>query len=207
MEIYLIRHAQSKGNEGAIVQGQTDQGLSELGKEQAKELATCQELKKITAIYSSDLGRAIETATPLSRKLRLEIKTDPDLREAAFGIWENLTYDEVRKKFSDEYTKWHFNYFERPEWFESFESHFNRVKKAIEKILLTHEPNEKIAIVTHGGSIKTQLGYFNKLSGQELVKYSTLNCSLTLIYFNSNKNYEEGKIIYYNKETTKLIKV
>ena len=39
MEIILIRHAQSKGNESNTVQGYSDHGLSELGKEQAKLLA------------------------------------------------------------------------------------------------------------------------------------------------------------------------
>ena len=73
MDVILIRHAQSKGNASSIVQGQTDKGLSELGKEQARQLSEHFNPFDITAIYSSDLERAFQTATPTAKKLKLEI--------------------------------------------------------------------------------------------------------------------------------------
>jgi len=204
MQIILIRHAQSKGNEANIVQGQIDEGLSGLGKEQALELSEYFQTEDITAIYSSDLGRAVQTATPTAKKLNLEIKTDTDLREAHFGIWEGLTYNEVKEKYEKEYSEWHRNYYIRPPWFESFELHQKRIKKAIEKILVENNYDSKVAVVTHGGSIKTQLGFFKKLSGEELTQFTTLNCSLTLISFNPSVKYNDGKLIYYNKEVVKI---
>ena len=204
MEIILIRHAQSKGNETGTVQGHTDHGLSELGKIQAEQLSEYFNLGDLSAIYSSDLGRAVQTAQPTSNKLKLNIEIDYDLREADFGIWENLTYNAVKEKYPSEYVAWHSNYYIRPIWFESFESHQSRMKKAIQRILIKHDLNEKVAVFTHGGSIKTQLGYFKKLSGEELTQFITLNCSLTLIKFNPSKNYETGKLIYYNKEVIKI---
>ncbi len=204
MQIILIRHAQSKGNEANIVQGQIDEGLSGLGKEQALELSEYFQTEDITAIYSSDLGRAVQTATPTAKKLNLEIKTDTDLREAHFGIWEGLTYNEVKEKYEKEYSEWHRNYYIRPPWFESFELHQKRIKKAIEKILVENTYDSKVAVVTHGGSIKTQLGFFKKLSGEELTQFTTLNCSLTLISFNPSVKYNDGKLIYYNKEVVKI---
>lgn len=200
MQLILIRHAQSKGNEANIVQGQTDEGLSSLGKGQAKELSEYFKPGDITAIYSSDLGRALQTAMLTAEKLNLEIKTDTDLREAHFGIWEGLTYLEVKEKYKKEYSDWHQNYYIRPPWFESFESHQQRIKRALEKILLENSYDSKIVVFTHGGSIKTQLGHFKKLSGGELTQFTTLNCSLTLINFNPTTKYENGKLIYYNKE-------
>ncbi len=200
MQLILIRHAQSKGNEANIVQGQTDEGLSGLGTEQAKKLSDYFQIGDITAIYSSDLGRAMQTAEPTAKKLGLKITVDAKLREAHFGIWEGLTFSEVKEKFPDEYTKWHKNYFIRPQWFESYESHRSRIQKAIENILPENGYDSKIAIFTHGGSIKTQLGYFKNLSGKDLTEYKTMNCSLTLINFNPTIKYEDGKLIYYNKE-------
>src|SRR3989338_6655939 len=199
MDILLIRHAQSKGNETNTVQGQTDEGLSELGKSQALNLTEYFNSGDLNAIYSSDLRRAVETAEPTAKKLNLEIKKDIDLREADFGIWEGLTYEEVKNKYSDEYNKWHKNYYIRPSWFESFESHYKRVKKALEKILNAHQLNDKVAVFTHGGSIKTQIGYFRKLDGEGLTEFTNLNCSITLIKFNPSKTYETGKLVYYNK--------
>lgn len=200
MQLILIRHAQSKGNEANIVQGQTDEGLSNLGIAQAKKLSEYFQAGDITAIYSSDLGRAMQTAEPTAKKLGLKITTDDKLREAHFGIWEGLTFNEVKEKFSDEYTKWHRNYFIRPQWFESYESHRSRIQKAMENILLKNKADSKVAIFTHGGSIKTQLGHFKNLSGENLTEYKTMNCSLTLISFNPTIKYEDGKLVYYNKE-------
>lgn len=204
MEIILIRHAQSKGNESSTVQGQTDRGLSGLGKKQAGELIHFFNANALNAIYSSDLGRAMETAKPLSEKLNLQIITEPDLREADFGIWEELTYNEVKEKYPQEYSAWHMNYYIRPKWFESFDSHFKRIKRAIEKILQKHSLNEKIVVFTHGGSIKTQIGYFKKLTGEELTKFTNSNCSLTLLKFNPSRKYEDGELIYYNKEVINI---
>ena len=204
MQLILIRHAQSKGNEENIVQGQTDEGLSNLGKEQAKELKEYFQIGDITAIYSSDLGRAVQTAMPTAEKLNLEIKTDIDLREAHFGIWEGLAYNEVKEKYPEEYTEWHKNYYKRPHWFESFESHQTRIQKALKKILLENSYDSKVAVFTHGGSIKTQVGYFKNLNGEELTKFTNLNCSLTLINFNPSVKYADGKLIYYNKEVVKI---
>ncbi len=200
MEIILIRHAQSKGNETNTVQGKLDNGLSEPGIKQAKELSEHFQIGDLTAIYSSHLSRAVQTAEHTASKLNLKIITDVDLQEADFGIWEGLTYDGVKENYPKEYTNWHKNYFIRPHWFESFESHSKRVRRSIESILLNHKLNDKIAVFTHGGSIKTQVGYFKKLNGEELASFSTANCSLTLIKFNSSKKYEGGELIYYNKE-------
>ncbi len=198
MDLILIRHGQSKGNANNIVQGHLDEGLSDLGLDQANMLSKYFNNNDINYIYSSDLGRAIQTAEPSSKKLNISIKINPDFKEAGFGIWEGMTYDEVREKYSKEFSAWHGNYFIRPDWFESFENHQTRVRKGIEEILANHKKDDKIAIFTHGGSIKTQVGYFNKLSGQELIKISISNCSLTHINFKSN-DYESGELSYFNK--------
>ena len=200
MQIILIRHAQSMGNATDTIQGQSDNGLSDLGKEQAKKLINYFNQNDFDAIYSSDLGRAIQTAEPTANKLNLPINLDPDFREAHFGIWEGMTYSEVTKKYPKEYTEWTNNYFIRPPWFESFQAHQDRVKRAIEKILGNHKPNDKIAVFTHGGSLKTQIGFFRNMSGEELANFLNKNCSLMLLEFNSSNCYKKGKLIYYNKD-------
>lgn len=200
MELLLIRHGQSRGNEESIVQGQLDSGLSEFGENQAEKLKNYFNHGDISSIYSSTLCRAIQTATPTAKKLNLEINLDSNLQEAHFGIWEGLTEHEVKEKYNKEYTDWHKDYFIRPHWFEAFDKHQSRVKKTVEKILQSHKHSDKVAVFTHGGSIKTQIGYFQKLNGKELANFSLSNCSLTLISFNHSGKYDEGKIIYYNKK-------
>ena len=201
MEIILIRNGQSKGNEQNIVQGQLDEGLSELGLMQAEELSTY--FNNLNAIYSSDTGRATQTAEPTAKKLGLEINIDKDLREASFGIWEGMTYDEVKEKYSLEYQAWDENYHIRPSWFEAFDVHQNRVRKALEQILTKHNVEESIAVFSHGGSIKTQVAFFKKLNGAELTKIRISNCSLTLISFKPSKEYKNGELAYFSKDVVK----
>lgn len=203
MELILIRHGQSKGNANDIVQGHLDEGLSDLGLEQAESLSKFFNPGDLTAIYSSDLDRAKQTAEPTSKKLSLEINLDPELREAGFGIWEGMTFTEVKEKYKEEYSNWHKNYYIRPPWFESFESHHSRIRKAIERIISSYKTGDKIGIFCHGGSIKTQVGFFKKLNGEELTKISILNCSLTGISYNSSKNYEDGNMIFHSKDVIK----
>ena len=199
MQIILIRHGQSKGNSTNTVQGHLDEGLSKLGEKQPRELSEHFKVGDLNAIYSSDLGRAFQTAEPMAQKLGLAIETEQDLREADFGLWEGLTYNEVKEKYPTEYFAWHKNYYIRPPWFESFDSHSKRIRRSMEKILKKHNLSDSIAVLTHGGSIKTQIGYFNKLNGEELAGFTNSNCSLTLIKFNPLKEYDHGKLIYYNK--------
>lgn len=200
MQIILIRHAESKANKQNIVQGQTDRGLSEDGEKQSHKLSEALANYNISAVYSSDLGRAIQTAMPTASKLKVDIQTDPDLREADFGIWEGMTYEEVKEKYPTEYNAWLKNYFVRPHWFESYDLHLHRTRSAIERIIGKHTSNDVISVFTHGGNIKTQLGYFGNLSGKELADIRTKNCSLTAIDFNSSLNYKDGKLVYFNKE-------
>ncbi len=202
MNIILIRHGESQGNKDKVIQGHICHGLSDLGKTQAELLGEFLKEKTLTAIYSSDLTRAIQTAEPTAKKQNLKISLDENLREACFGKWEGLTEEEVKIKYPDEYSAWSKDYFIRPHWFESFYNHQNRVKKALEKILAKENKDATVAVFTHGGSIKTQIGYFKKLTGADLTKFSQKNCNLAEISFNDK--YENGELIYYNKQVINL---
>ena len=71
--VLLIRHGQSKGNAERRFGGHTATPLSARGHRQADSTARTLKSESVTAIYSSDLARAIETARPLSKLTRLPI--------------------------------------------------------------------------------------------------------------------------------------
>lgn len=95
-EILLIRHAESAWNVERRWQGQEDPPLSPRGLEQAEFLARALAAASLARILSSDLLRARDTAQPLARTLRIELTTDPRLRELDVGRWGGRTREEIQ---------------------------------------------------------------------------------------------------------------
>ena len=101
--VLLIRHGQSQGNAERRFGGHSATALSERGRQQAAATARALQSESITAIYSSDLLRAVETATPLAEALGLEIIQTSAFRERSVGHMEGLTFEEAAEQYPDEY--------------------------------------------------------------------------------------------------------
>jgi probable phosphoglycerate mutase len=94
MLIYLIRHGETLGNAGRIVQ-RPDSPLSPAGIAQAERLARQLETKGITRIVSSDLTRAAMTSSPLQRATGASLMLHPLLQERSFGDLRGTPYAEL----------------------------------------------------------------------------------------------------------------
>lgn len=66
--IYIVRHAEKQKNQGK------NPSLTEQGKERAQWLAQFFKHKSLTAIYSSEYKRTIETATPSAKVSQLNVQ-------------------------------------------------------------------------------------------------------------------------------------
>src|SRR5882757_8630139 len=84
-QVVIIRHGQSQGNAEGRFGGHTDTPLSPRGRKQAQATAKALASEKFSAIYSSDLPRAIETASPLSQLTGVSLITTDALRERSVG--------------------------------------------------------------------------------------------------------------------------
>lgn len=94
---YLIRHALPGFPEGKkMCLGTTDVPLGQEGFRQARDMASS--LPPVTAVFSSDLQRAIETAQQIGTPCVLK-----GLRELYAGEWDGLTFEQIRMKFPDLY--------------------------------------------------------------------------------------------------------
>ncbi len=102
-KLYLIRHGQSGGNAEGRFGGHSPTPLSLLGQTQAEITSQALAKERITAIYSSDLVRAVQTAKPLAKLLSLDIIKTPAFRERNVGVLEGLTFDEAQKEFPSDY--------------------------------------------------------------------------------------------------------
>ena len=85
--LYLVRHGESLGNLRGFFLGHTDWGLSPRGEEQARTLAEALADLPFSAVYSSDLSRAVQTVRPAAAAHRLPVLRERDLREIYAGRW------------------------------------------------------------------------------------------------------------------------
>jgi broad specificity phosphatase PhoE len=97
--IILARHGETDWNRERRWQGHSDRPLNDTGREQALALADELAGQPISAVYSSDLVRAHETARIVAERLGLDVVTVPGLRERRFGSWEGLQDTDVERRF------------------------------------------------------------------------------------------------------------
>ena len=74
--IYLVRHGQVEGHEHKRYNGQTNVGLTALGKRQSVQLGHRLRAEPIRAVYSSDLDRTVYAAELISGQTGLHVSVD-----------------------------------------------------------------------------------------------------------------------------------
>jgi glucosyl-3-phosphoglycerate phosphatase len=89
--LVLLRHGQTEYNATSRMQGQLDTDLSDLGRQQAAAAAEVLVTRQPSLIVSSDLRRALDTATTLGERCGLPVSVDIRLRETHLGDWQGLT--------------------------------------------------------------------------------------------------------------------
>ena len=150
----MVRHGETAWNAEHRVQGQVDTPLNELGLAQARALAAALADERFDAAYSSDLSRARETAAPLARRLALPVRLDPGLRERHYGIFETLTYAEVRARFAADYARFDardpdFD-FRTGESLKAFQA---RCVSCVASLAARHG-GQSVLVLTHGGVLE-----------------------------------------------------
>jgi broad specificity phosphatase PhoE len=151
--LYLIRHGQSAGNAEGRFGGHSATPLSPLGLQQAEITAQHLAKERISAIYSSDLLRAVQTAEPLAGLLDLEIIATSDFRERHVGVLEGLTFDEAKNQYpKDYYALVNRKISHVITNGESYRQLLNRTTKALRRILREHR-GKKVVIFSHTGAI------------------------------------------------------
>jgi len=88
------------------VQGRGDQDLTEVGRHQAAAVARALPLQGISALYSSPLKRAAETAQIIGDRLGLQVEVAEELAEADTGELDGLTSGEMRAHYPEFMALW-----------------------------------------------------------------------------------------------------
>lgn len=92
-KIFLVRHGQSAWNQEKRITGQCNPPLSEKGERQAQVLAHVLHEQPLTAIYTSTLQRAQQTARPTSLTHGLPLQTQEALNEIHLGVLQGRFRD------------------------------------------------------------------------------------------------------------------
>lgn len=154
-KVFLVRHGETIWNKELKYQGHTDTPLSDEGLRQANLVADRLAGEKLAAVYASDLSRAFITAGTIAARHDLAAIAVPDLREVQFGEWEGLTYEGINERWPEEYVQlFHRTDEVRIPGGETFREVKERAAAAVARIVASH-PGETIAIVSHGGTIRT----------------------------------------------------
>ena len=104
--VLVWRHGRTHWNVEHRFQGQADPPLDGVGRLQAAASARLLVAYSPTAIISSDLARAVQTARPLAELVGLPVILDRRLRERSLGGWEGLTRDEVVRHHPEQFAQW-----------------------------------------------------------------------------------------------------
>jgi 2,3-bisphosphoglycerate-dependent phosphoglycerate mutase len=154
-EIVLIRHGQTDWNVLGKYQGSTDIALNAVGLNQAK--ATQQAIVELhqegafAALYSSDLQRAQQTATPLAHALSLPLHIEPRLRERNYGMLEGLTREQIALQYPQHAANLHAPHHAIPKG-ETPAQFYDRVHTALSDLAARHT-GQRVAAVCHGGTL------------------------------------------------------
>ncbi len=186
LTITWIRHGQTGWNAEGRWQGHSECPLSDKGREQARALGRrfARGATTFDKVFSSDLGRALETA-----QLALpgtDITVDPRLREIHFGVFEGRSLPELEAAERDEVMSW---------WRSPYGSALRGGGESMEDLRARvaawrAELAEfrQVAVFTHGGVIRDAL--WRETSAPEEGRWSFLieNTSLTVIQYGPGRN-------------------
>jgi probable phosphoglycerate mutase len=162
-QLCIVRHGETAWNAEHRVQGQLDVPLNAIGLAQAQAASRVLGKEKFDAIYSSDLSRARQTAQPTANLLSMDVIADNELRERHYGIFERLTYAEVRKKFPEDYAR-----FEAREPGYDFRtgeslSAFSARSIAVLSRIVQLNAGRRVLVFTHGGVLDMLYRFVNGL--------------------------------------------
>lgn len=154
MIIYFVRHGETIWHKKGILQGHKDSALTLKGKISAGKKAEILSKKNIDIIYSSDLGRCVQTAEIINRRLRAKLIKTPKLREQNFGDLNGQPNKKVEKILDLS------NPDEKAPNGESFNEQKNRILLFLKK--LSAKKYKKVLLIIHDGTARAILSEYYK---------------------------------------------
>ena len=149
--LLVIRHGETEWNRQGRFQGHLNSALNAEGLAQAAALGERLAAERFDLLLSSDLGRALQTASAIAMRTGHEIVVEPRLRERRMGIFQGLTPAEAQARYPGDYARFRSH---DPDYVipggESLRQLFQRSIACFAELAVRHE-GRTLAMVTHGG--------------------------------------------------------
>jgi probable phosphoglycerate mutase len=169
-----------------IRQGHLDSPLTERGVAQAKALAERLAQEEFGGLYSSDLGRAVQTAALIAAVTGHAVVTDVRLRERNLGVFQGLGREEIERRFPEEY-RLHRSL--GPDYvIPSGESVIQQVERNLGCLaeIAERHGSQTVVVVTHGGVLSGLFRHTFSIPFGAPRRFQFMNASLNVF------NYEDG---------------
>ena len=188
--IIFLRHGQAENNTKRILAGRTEGvPLTKTGVEQAERIAKYLKHMDISAIYSSPIERASNTAKIVADYNSLNYELDDRLIEIEMGKFTRMNYDDMFAKYGNVFLKFYENdpIIAKCE-VETFAEVQKRVLDMVGYIVKKHK-NQNVVLVTHMDPIKSMISTIMDLKPKTLFELIIANASLTIVKEQDEKFY------------------
>lgn len=177
--VLLIRHALPEFPDGQRrCLGSTDIPLGEAGLAQARDMAAS--LPPVSAVFSSPLTRAVQTA----QAIRRDITVLEGLRELDYGQWDGLTFSEIRRLYPALYAARADDPTLPPPGAEPKEDGLARFSAAMAEAA-ARSPGD-FAVVAHGGILEV---FLQSVTGR---RYKPRYCEVIPLFWHQSEFLEEA---------------
>jgi len=179
--LVLVRHGETAWNAEGRIQGHLDIPLNEIGVAQAAAVGRRLGAENFDAIYSSDLARALRTASPVVASPENDIIRERRLRERHLGVLQGLTSDEAMTRQPDAWR----TFKSRDANLElaggeSLGEFSRRVVDFVEDVRARHA-GRRVLVVTHGGVLDAAYRHATAMAISAIRDFPIYNASINVI--------------------------
>lgn len=189
--IYFVRHGQTIWNAEGRWQGWQDSPLTETGCKQAATATEALEGLGATHLFTSDAGRARQTAAIIAERIGLTPMPVSELRERFYGEYEGMTSAEIDARYPD--TRYLAGRDLRDTWRpiggETLVEVGTRVMSFVRKIA-EQLPGETVVAVTHAGVLRVLDGISSGSSLDDIWERVPPNCAIFALRANASADLE-----------------
>ena len=191
--IIFLRHGQATNNTSRILTGRTPGvPLTETGRQQADYAARMISEMNVSAIYSSPIERAMNTAKIVAQHCSLDVTADDRLVELDMGKFTGTPYDEIFSSHGNIFMKFYNGELEiAHNGVETFSEVKRRVLSMVDHVS-EHHPGQNVVLVTHMDPIKAMLSTILQLSPENLFELVLANASLNIFRESQGKYLLSG---------------